>query len=111
MVDELLEIVRDLDPRLEPKYNKFYIGLADAGQPNNFVVFKPQKNVVRVEVRVRKSETIEKKVEEAGLDVTDYDTRWGRYRIRLAKGDVKKHREVLREVFEAAHRDNGAADN
>jgi len=39
MADEMLDIVRTLDPGLELKYNKFYIGLAKGGQPNNFVIF------------------------------------------------------------------------
>jgi hypothetical protein len=48
MADELLEVLRTLNPHLELKYNKFYIGLAKDGQPNNFVVFRPQKNAIRV---------------------------------------------------------------
>ena len=43
------------------------------------------------------------KVEAAGLDAMDYDNQWGRYRVRLGKGDVKKHADVLRELFEAAY--------
>lgn len=33
----------------------------------------------------------------------DYDTRWGRYRIRLAKGDLKKHEVFLRELLQKAY--------
>ncbi|MCI0526248.1 MAG: hypothetical protein L0Y56_02170, partial [Nitrospira sp.] len=110
MVDELLEILRTLDPRLELKYNKFYIGLAKEGQPNNFVIFRPQKNAIRIEPRVQKTEAREHRIETAGLDVMDYDNKWGRYRIRLAKGEVKKHVDVLRELFEAAYRDSGVAE-
>lgn len=110
MADELLEIVRSLDPKLELKFNKFYIGLADQGQPNNFVIFRPQKNAIRIEPRLKRSEAIQQKIEAAGLDVMDYDNQWGRYRIRLSKGDVKKHADVLRELFETAYRDAGKAE-
>ncbi|MDO8788528.1 MAG: hypothetical protein Q7J42_10710 [Sulfuritalea sp.] len=102
MADELLDIVKTVKPNLELKYNKFYIGLAENGQPNNFVVFRPQKNAIRVDPRVDRSEIFEKKISEAGLDVLDYDTKWGRYRIRLAQGDIKKHEVVLAELFMAA---------
>ena len=44
MTDELVEVVRGLDSELEPKYNKFYIGLAKNGQPSNFVIFRPKKD-------------------------------------------------------------------
>jgi hypothetical protein len=76
MADELLDILRTLNPQLELKYNKFYIGLATDGQPNNFVVFRPQKNAIRVEPRLHKTESTEAAVEAAGLDVMDYDNKW-----------------------------------
>jgi hypothetical protein len=110
MADELLEIVRTFNPSLELKYNKFYIGLAKAGQPNNFVIFRPRKDAIRIEPRLQKTDVIEQKIEAAGLDVMDYDNRWGRYRIRLEKGGVKKHADVLRELFEAAYRDFGGGE-
>lgn len=110
MADELLEILKPLSPQLELKYNKFYIGLAKDGQPNNFVIFRPQKNALRVEPRIQKTDSMESVVEAAGLDVMDYDSKWGRYRIRLQKGDVKKNAEVLRQLFEAAYRESGGGD-
>jgi len=47
LADELLGIIHTFDPGLELKYNKFYIGLAKNGQPNNFVNFQPKKNSLR----------------------------------------------------------------
>jgi len=110
MADELLEVLRTLNSHLELKYNKFYIGLAKEGQPNNFVIFRPQKNVIRVEPRLQKTEATEAAVEAAGLDVMDYDNKWGRYRIRLQKGDVKKHADVLRQLLEASYKESGGAE-
>lgn len=111
MADELLGIVKQLDPTLELKYNKFYVGLARQGQADNFVVFRPQKNHIRVEPRLDKDEAIEQKIETAGLEVMDYDDRWSRYRIRLSKGDVQKHGELLRDLFAAANKSYGANGN
>ena len=110
MADELLEILRNFNPQLELKYNKFYIGMAKDGQPDNFVIFRPQKNAIRVEPRLQKTETTEAAIEGAGLDVMDYDNKWGRYRIRLQKGDVKRHHEVLRQVLEASYRESASAE-
>lgn len=111
MADELLDVLKQLDPALELKYNKFYIGLARQGQADNFVIFRPQKNSIRVEPRLKKNEEIEQKIEAAGVDVMDYDNRWNRYRIRLGKGDVKKHADILRDLFSAAHREFGGGNN
>jgi hypothetical protein len=95
MADEMFEVVRALDPDLELKYNKFYIGLAKGGQPNNFVIFRPKKDWLRLEVRLDRSDETQAQLDGSGLDVMDYDSRWGRYRIRLAKGDATKHRDFL----------------
>ena len=82
MCDKLLDSIKPLDGELELKYNKFYIGLAKNGQPSNFVVFRPKKNFLRIEPRLAKSDETQDQLETAGLDVMDYDDRWGRYRIR-----------------------------
>lgn len=103
MADKLLKVLKQLDPALELKFNKFYIGLARQGQPDNFVIFRPQKNSIRVEPRLKKRDEITQKIEDAGLDVLDYDNRWSRYRIRLGEGDVDKHAKLLQELFIVSH--------
>ena len=103
MADDLLELIKSFDPSFELKYNKFYIGLSKEGQPHNFAIFRPQKNGLRLEVRVKKSEQMEGKLNELGLDLMDYDLRWGRYRIRLVKDDIKSHGEFLRELLQDAY--------
>jgi len=107
MVDGLLDLVRKLDPKLELKYNKFYIGLAKDGTPRNFVVFRPKKTFLRFEPRLERSNETQEQLEGAGLDVMDYDERWGRYRIRLTPEDLKRHREVLERVVSDAFRQAG----
>jgi hypothetical protein len=104
MADQLLKYINEFAPNLALKYNKFYVGLADNGQPNNFAIFRPQKNGLRLEVRLKRADEMETKLNEAGLDVMDYDTKWGRYRIKLAKDDIKKHEEILKELLVEAHR-------
>lgn len=71
------------------------------------MIFRPKKDWVRIEARLDKSDAVQTKLEEAGVDVMEHDDRWGRYRIRLAKGDVPKHeallRDLLRTAYEAGH--------
>ena len=104
MADELLRIAKQHDAGLELKYNKFYIGLAKNGQPLNFVVFRPKKNFLRFEPRLENTTDMHERLEQSGLDVMDYDKRWGRYRIRLQPGDLDKHAKVLEEVVADAYR-------
>jgi predicted transport protein len=105
LMDEVLELVREIDPGLEPKYNKFYVGLAKGGQPNNFVIFRPKKQWLDVEIRLERSEETQAKLDGSDLDVIGYDSRSGRYRIRLAKGDPAKHKDTLRDLFTEAYKD------
>jgi hypothetical protein len=107
MVDALLNVLREFDQQLELKYNKFYIGLAKDGQPNNFVVFRAKKNFVTVEPRIAQSDETTKKLEEAGLDLMEYDSRWGRYRVRLTPSDLKSHEGLLRELMKQAYEEEG----
>ena len=54
-------------------------------------------------MRLDRSEELQAQLDEAGLDLMDYDARWGRYRIRLAKGDVKKHEAFLTDLMKRAY--------
>lgn len=99
LADRLLDMVKGLDPTLELKYNKFYIGITKDGRPNNFVVFRAKKKHVNFEPRLQQSDEIRQKLEQAGLDLMDYDKRWGRYRIRLTESDIEDHKELLTEML------------
>jgi predicted transport protein len=105
LADKLLEFIHTFAPSVELKYNKFYIGLAQDGRTNNFTIFRPQKNAVRLELRTSKSEELEKQISEKGLDLTDY-TSWGTYRIRLSKADVKEQSEFLTELMKHAYEES-----
>jgi predicted transport protein len=106
LADRLLELIHTFAPSVELKYNKFYIGLAQEGRANNFVMFQPQKNAVRIEVRMPRAEDVETQISEKGLDLTDY-TKWGSYRIRLSKADAKEHSQFLMELMKKAFEEGG----
>jgi len=108
LADSLLRIVHKLDADLELKYNKFYIGLSKNGLTCNFAVFRPKKKFIRLEPRLKKSSERQERLEDAGLDVMDYDDNWGRYRIRLFPEDLKNHANVIAEVLEEAYKEASA---
>jgi hypothetical protein len=110
MVDEMHTVVQSLNPRLQLKYNKAYIGLAVDGRPNNFVIFRPQKNGIRLEPRLEKSAEFDEAIEAADLDILDYSKRWSRYKIRLQKGDVAKHADFIRRLLETSYREFGGGE-
>jgi predicted transport protein len=99
MADEILEIVNSFKPGFTLKYNKFYIGLAKNGQANNFAICRPKKNYMRLELKLPKSPEIDEIIEKAEIEEMGYDNRWGNYRLRLSKGDIKKHSDVLKDLL------------
>jgi len=103
IADELLKIVKEFSPHLELKYNKYYIGLANNGQPNNFAIFRAKKSSLLLEVRLKHSSEIQEKLDEAKLDTMDYDNKWGRYRIRVDKNDLTKHKALLTELLRLSY--------
>lgn len=103
LVDRFLEIAKTHDAKLELKYNKFYIGLAKNGQPLNFVTFRPKKSFLRFEPRLPYAPEAQQRFEDAGLDLMDYDKRWGRYRIRLAESDFEIRKKVFQSIIAEAY--------
>jgi hypothetical protein len=103
MADDLLGMAKSLDPALELKYNKFYIGLARNGQPFNFITFTPRNNNLLFEPRIDRSDDLETSMKTDGLDFLGYDNQWRRYRIRLNKQDVQKHEDFLKTMMKTAY--------
>lgn len=103
LADDILKLIRTFDPTLSLKYNKFYIGLADQnGISDNFAVLKPKKDWLRLELRLPQDEGIESKIEAAGLDVLEYNSRERRYKLRLTKVDLAKNEGFILDLLKVA---------
>jgi hypothetical protein len=95
LTDLLLQLVNEVHPGHELKYNKHYVGLSRSGVVDNFVAFRPRREHVVVEFRIPRSDELTGRIEQSGLDVLEYSTRWRRYRVRVSKADLAKHRDLL----------------
>ncbi|MCH9054102.1 MAG: hypothetical protein IIA72_24155 [Proteobacteria bacterium] len=109
LADEMLELLRGFDPTLNLKYNKFYIGLEKDGQPYNFVLFKPKKNRLNFELKLPHTDDLDAKIDEADLDTLEYNKRWGLYRLRLTKDDIKSKSDVLKDLSQLAYERRASA--
>lgn len=103
LVDRVLKLLQALDPSLELKYNKFYIGLSKDGQPYNFVAFRPRKNQVNFELKLPQTEEVDALIVDAGLDSLEYNKRWGRYSLRLTEEDIASKEEILSALARTAY--------
>src|SRR5262249_50535704 len=103
LADDLLEVAQEIDPSLDLKYNKFYIGLSKDGQPFNFALFRPLKNSTNLWIYLPQSDDIDAKINQAGIEAWDHDTRRECYRLALQKDDISNHRALLKELMQAAY--------
>lgn len=103
IADELLTRIRTFAPAFDLKYNKFYIGLARNGQANNFAVFRAKKKILTAAIKLEESAELTQKLEATDLDLMQYDSGEGRYRIRLSPGDVTKHADLLTDMLKQAY--------
>jgi hypothetical protein len=103
LADDLLRMIRELDPTFSLKYNKFYVGLARDGVPFNFVLFRLRKNHMLFELKLPASDDITAMIEQAGLDTLEYNKRWGQYRIQLSKADVANKSDLLKRLLKLAY--------
>ena len=105
MADEMLRLLKTSDENLDLKYNKFYISLSKHNTPFNFVIFRPKKTSLRIELKLKRAEEIEIMLDSAGLYVLEYDTRNQRYRIHFSKDEIQKHERLLKEIVGRAYRE------
>jgi hypothetical protein len=103
VVDTIIGWVRDLDPNLDAKYNKYYIGIAQNGIVNNFVSFRPRKRNVIGVFKVPKSDELIQRFTDGGLDVLGYENRWKQLAIRIDQDDIKGHPDLVKELIQQAY--------
>ena len=108
LMDGLFELVKEGDPDVELKYNKFYVGLTKDGRADNYAQFRPQKTSVVFEVRLPRTDETDALLEGAGIETLEYSTRWARYRIRVTDKDLKTHTDLVKRLIgEARDRREG----
>jgi hypothetical protein len=67
MLDNLFEDMRQFAENIEPKYNKYYVGISVNGIVNNFTTFKTRKRNLNISIRMEKEDEMVQQFEEAGL--------------------------------------------
>jgi len=102
LADKLLNMIKEFDNEYELKYNKFYVGLAKNGQPDNFVIFRPKKTKTTMDLRLEQTEYIDNLIGDAGLDLMEYDKKWKRYRIRISERDLSENKALIMDLLKRA---------
>lgn len=102
LVDRVANMIQEIEPDLQPKYNKHYIGMANRGVARNFVSFRPRKQHVIAEFKIPRSDELSDQLEASGLEMLPYDSRWHNYRMRITDADLDEHREEVAALIRTA---------
>jgi hypothetical protein len=101
MTEQVLGVIQAWDPGLSFKYNRYYIGLSKDGQRHSFVLFRPKKQWLDLNVKLDRSEDIQQQLDDEGVE-GEYVPRNGRYKIRLTVGELERHQAFLSEFLQQA---------
>ncbi len=105
LADCILSLIQTFTPNVKLKYNKFYIGLEKEGVVDNWVIFRPKKELIRVEIRYPRSDEMDAWLENNHFDCMEYD-KWGRYRLVFrSKEEIKEKQNLLIEFLEKASKE------
>jgi hypothetical protein len=102
------ELLREVVPTAQPNYKQKFIGVTLHGQPNNFVVFFPQKSgFVKTKAYVADRDLWIGKLQQAGLEVSPGGEQEDTVAFKIRMSGVSAHRDLLKELFTAAYKDRG----
>ena len=104
LAEDLLALVNEISSDHQLSFKKFYLGLTKNNRPNNFIGFRPQRNSINLDIKMGESEDIQKKIDER--NIFDIGYKYGCYRIKLNKEEVKKNNDFLKELFEIAYKNS-----
>lgn len=104
LVDDVMELIHGFEPQINLKFNKFYIGVEKEGMVDNWVLFRPKKDLLRLEIRLPRSQEMDNWLETQGFESMEYDAKWNKYRIIVRKeADIKQHAKSLVELLQKAY--------
>jgi len=103
LVDKVIELAREKDASLAPKYNKYYIGLARNGIADNFISLRPRQKWIIFQPKVASNPELTQRLEDAGLEVMAYDRRFKFYKIRLDEKELAENINLIREIISMAY--------
>ena len=102
LVDKVIELAREKDSNLAPKYNRHYIGLARNGIADNFISLRPRQKWIIFQPKVPSNPELTQKLEDAGLEVMAYERRFKFYKIRLGEKELAENIDLIREIISLA---------
>ncbi|MGA3332848.1 MAG: hypothetical protein ABSC62_01650 [Terracidiphilus sp.] len=88
-----------LDPTLELKFNKSRIGTWIQGRCSNFATFCPQKRALKMSFHTNQEESIDKSLDDKGIDWEYRNGRYSGYRLHLHESEIQESFSLLQSLL------------
>ena len=99
IADRVFAIAKAADPAIEQTYRKFYVGMAKNGVSTLYLLMRPRKKHVILELRIPRADEVDEIIEEAGIEMISYDARWGAYRLVVTNEGAESHADLLAQLI------------
>ena len=99
IADKLLTYILEFDSDAELNYNKFYIGLKISGRSKNYVIFRPKKNYLILEIKIPETEENDEIINQAEITTLNYAKRYGCYRLRINEKELSEKSTTLKQLL------------
>ncbi|MYD47894.1 MAG: hypothetical protein F4W95_05355 [Chloroflexi bacterium] len=94
---KLLQMVKGVDPEVEPNYRKAHISLRKQGKVSTAIGFYPQKHSLKAWFKTSQDQALTDRLDEAGLYIPSSNQEV--YDLRIRKGDLDAHEALLAELI------------
>ena len=97
----LTEILKPIEPDISLTFKQQFLGLRVGNRVNNFVLFNPKRQFLRVRVITSKTEEFAERLKANGIDV--FGIMDGRLKFRLTGASFNTNRALLSELCKSAY--------
>jgi hypothetical protein len=109
-VDDLFKMTCEVDSNLELTYRIGYCGLSRNGVADNYLIFKPRRNFISLQIKLPQTQEVTKSLEDVGL-TSNYNNHWRRYIIHLKPEDIKNNKEFIKKLIKTTKEQSSRHEN
>ncbi|MEQ8302906.1 MAG: DUF262 domain-containing protein [Cyclobacteriaceae bacterium] len=102
IVKKCEEMLKQLNKNLRLTYKVGYIGVADGNRAQNFVLFNPRNDFVRINIKVSDTKHWIEQFEKAQIKFLSKGRREGRLKFRLTQEDITNKTSFIHDIFSSA---------
>jgi hypothetical protein len=103
ILDQCLIVLNSVDRDLALNYSQRYIGIAQKGKANNFIIFIPKQNFVWTSVRINDIAYWVSQLTSNNYKILSVGKQGKRFKFRITSNNIQNNRAILDKLLQAAY--------